>query len=378
MLPVRELPPSCGQIVVFQSSVAESTVADHASRLARRYGLVARDTFSRALKGFSTRVPPEVVATMLQRDGAVVAAVVEDLQVDAVAQTLPWGISRIGTVQSASAAIDGSPTPGLDVDVFVLDTGIQTNHPDLNVVEARSFVRTEPSVDDGNGHGTAVAGVIGARDNTDFVVGVAPGARLHSYKVLDKRGSGAFSSIIAGLDRVLQWKAQTPAAQNKVVVNLSLGAYVGTTAYSVLDTAVANTVQRGVTVVVAAGNDGNNALYYTPAHVTEALTVGAYDAANRLTTWSNYGPAVDVLAPGANILSTYIRNRTAVMSGTSFAAPHVAGAAALYLRQHPTATPATVAAALLSLAASDYDDANPAIAVAMPNTTPRSVFVKDL
>lgn len=379
MMPVTEKARSLGHIVLFKDQVPENDVQAHANRMARQHRLTVDSVFTAGLKGFASSLPLQAVNAILQREGAIVQSIEPDLEIKGYAQTVPWGISRIGTTDAGcSATIDGASTPSMNVDLFILDTGVQASHPDLNVVESLSFVRTERATDDGNGHGTACAGVAAAKDNSEYVVGVAPGARIHSYKVLDRTGSGSFSYAISAVDRVMKWKAQNPTAQNKVVINLSLGAYTGSTAYSTFDNALVKAIQNGITVVVAAGNDGHDAAYYSPAHVTQAITVGAYDVGNRLTTWSNYGSVVDILAPGANILTTYIRNNTAVVSGTSFSAPYVAGAAALYLRQNPTSTPSQVAAALVAKAANDYSGANPAVIVGVPNTTNRSLYVREL
>jgi subtilisin family serine protease len=194
--------------------------------------------------------------------------------------------------------------------------------------------------------------------------------------VLDRTGSGTFSSIIAGIDRMMKWKTQNPSVQNRVVANFSLGAFTSTSSYNVLDNAIVNAINTGITCVVAAGNSGDNAILFSPAHVTEAITVGAYDIMNRMPSWSNYGSVVDVLAPGVNILTTYLRKKTAVVSGTSFSAPHVSGAAALFLAQNPTALPSVVETNLKQLANDTDGGNNPDIIVPYPGTTLRSIYVK--
>ncbi len=173
----------------------------------------------------------------------------------------------------------------------------------------------------------------------------------------------------------MQWKERNPSAKNNIVINLSLGAYVGTTSYNTLDTAVAKAVQHGITCVVAAGNDGYITSLFSPAHVTQAITVGAFSQADTMPNWCNYGPAVDILAPGVNVLTTGRRSKTAIASGTSFSAPYVAGGAALYLAAHPNDTPATVCATLLALAATEESGS---IAVTTEDTVRLSVFVKNV
>jgi len=255
------------------------------------------------------------------------------------AQIMPAGVQQI----RAPAARSRTPVKPVNADVFVLDTGVARGHRDLNVVSARSFVASEPDAWDRHGHGTAVCGVIGARDNGLDVVGVAPGVRIHSLKVLNRHGDGLLSEVVAAVEHMILWKrAMGRRVRNAVVANLSLGAYVGTEAYTVLDEVLRRAVREGITVVVAAGNEAADAKMYTPAHLREGIVVGACDVNERMTEWSNWGAPVTLSAPGEDILTTYLGNRIARISGTSFAAPHAAGAAALFLARNQTASPARV------------------------------------
>ena len=356
-----------GHIVCFKNNV--SNFSKLVVEMGLRHRMPVFHAYNHAIKGFSTKLTNTQISQIMSRYRQYIESIEPDLEVKVLAQTVPWGISRIGT------PLPTGTNTTKDIDVFVLDTGVQITHPDLNVVESLSFVTTEKNVDDLNGHGTAVAGVIAARDNSRNVIGVAPGARIRSYKVMDKNGSGAFSSIIAGVNKVIQWKIANPLVQNKVVINLSLGGFTGSSSYNALDNAILTAIQNNITVVVAAGNSGNNAIYYTPAHVVEAITVGAYDVTNKMPSWSNYGSVVDILGPGVNILTTYKGGKTATISGTSFSAPHVAGAAALYLIKNPTATPVQVSDALKTL---ENDLSNPDISTSYPNTTTKSIFVKNI
>lgn len=337
---------------------------------------VISNTYAKTMRGFAIPLVSENYLNSLLADPDV-DAVEPDIEVMAFAQTIPWGVTRIGATQgTSSAAITGSGQ-NETVNIFILDTGVAV-HPDLNRVEARSFVPREANVDDLNGHGTAVAGVCAAKDNTDGIVGVCPGAPIRSYKCLDKNGSGQLSWIIAALEAVYNWKTANFAAL--AVVNMSLGGYTGSFTYTTLDYAVKKVIDYGVPVVVAAGNSGDMAELYTPAHTTEAITVGAYDYTNTMTTWSNFGGVVDILAPGANILTTSInlRNRKptyATFNGTSFSAPYVAGAVALYLNRNPTATPDAVSTALKTLGTAAGTTSNPLIVQRFPNTTNISVYV---
>jgi subtilisin len=322
----------------------------------------------------------EVAIEQIKRlESDLIESIEPDLEVTASAQEIPWGVRRVGaTAITSSASINNTDNP-ISTHIFVLDTGVSL-HPDLNVVEQLSFVSTEKSVIDLNGHGTAVAGVAAARDNTFGVVGVAPGAPVHSYKCLDSNGSGSFSSIIAALDKVAAWKLANTAS--RCVVNMSLGGYTGSFAYTALDSTTQKLiVQYGIPVVVAAGNSGDLATLYSPAHTVEAITVGAYDSNNGVTTWSNYGGVVDILAPGANVLTTSYNKKTKkygyiTYNGTSFSCPHVAGAVALYLAANPNAIPSDISSALRTIASQAQGAGlNPAISSNFPDTTNLSIWV---
>ncbi|MCW9707598.1 S8 family peptidase [Fodinibius salsisoli] len=229
-------------------------------------------------------------------------------------QTTPWGITRIG----GATASNGT--------AWVIDTGIDLDHPDLNVDTQRSavFVSQGPgsgSPDDGNGHGTHVAGTIAAIDNDIDVVGVAEGATVVAVKVLDDRGSGSYSGVISGIDYV----AANASAGD--VANMSLGG--GTS--DAVDDAVRNAADQGVYFSIAAGNDGDDANNYSPARVeyNNVWTVSATDDTDTFASFSNWSgptdPPVELAAPGVDILSLWESGGTSTISGTSMAAPHVAG-----------------------------------------------------
>jgi subtilisin len=255
-------------------------------------------------------------------------------------QVIPTGIARIG----------GSVSGSINVDVAVIDTGIDPTHPDLNVVDGVNFAKGN-SWSDGNGHGTHVAGTIAAKNNDIGVVGVAPDARLHAVRVLDNRGSGFTSDVIAGVN----WVAAN--ADIIEVANMSLGGSQS----NALNTAVENAVNAGVVFVVAAGNESTDACSKSPASAPNAITVSALDDRDGVSnndpfaSFSNYGSCVDVIAPGVLILSTWKDGGYNTISGTSMATPHVAGAAALYLVSHPTDTPAQVVDALQSAGNIDWN-----------------------
>ncbi|HEX8387059.1 MAG TPA: S8 family serine peptidase, partial [Rubricoccaceae bacterium] len=256
-------------------------------------------------------------------------------------QLRPWSIKRIEANSSWAQSGNGSGT--VNADVYVIDGPVA--HTDLNVVERQSFLPAGMTPASAL-HGTHVAGIIGAMDNTTGIVGVAPGVRIHSMEVLDANGSTTLSTLLSAVEFVKARKTANPSVP--MVVNMSIGMDIGTTAYNALDDAVQAAVQAGVVFVVSAGNGHANASTYSPAHAAGAITVGATDIYDAFAgTFSNFGSTVDILAPGMDVLSTADGNRFATLSGTSMAAPHVAGGAALWLSRNPSATPAAVLARML-------------------------------
>ena len=223
---------------------------------------------------------------------------------------ITWNINRVGYGN------------GIGKRAWVIDTGIDFEHPDLTVdkTKSKSFISGTTSAEDENGHGTHVAGVIGAKNNTFGVLGVASGATLISLRVLDKEGKGNLSNIIQALSYI---NANATAGD---VVNMSVGDDEGIS--EILDQHVKNTASKGIYFAIAAGNDHLEANKYSPgrANASTIYTVSAVDSLDRFASFSNYGDdVVDYAAPGVRILSTYMNNRYAYMSGTSMAAPHVAG-----------------------------------------------------
>ena len=312
-------------------------------RAARGIGARPKLLYTEVFDGFAARLPRAAIEALKRNPR--VAQVTIDRPVYALGQEVPTGISRIGADSDEGIAGDrgGGRT---DVDVAVLDTGIATVR-DLRVKGGKSCVGGERWVDD-HGHGTLVAGVIGAKDNGRGVVGVAPGARLWSIKVLDAWGRGTSSTVICGLDWVLRHKKKIE------VVNLSIGG-TGTDGRCSEDPyhrAICKVNRAGIPVVTAAGNDGKKVDTTVPAVWKETIAVSAYadldgkpggtggqscfdflrrgEVDDTFASFSNYGRAIDVAAPGACILSTSRFGRTDDMSGTSIAAPHVTGALALH------------------------------------------------
>lgn len=231
------------------------------------------------------------------------------------AQVLPWGINRIDAELVWPLGQTGS-----GINIGIIDTGISTSHPDLagNIKGGVSEVAYTYSWNDDNGHGSHVAGIVAAVDNTIGVVGGVPAANLYAIKVLDRNGSGYLSDVIDGID----WAT----AHGIQVINLSLGT---TADIQSMHDAVKRAHDAGVVVVAAAGNSGGSVIY--PAAYPEAIAVAATDSSNIAPYWSSRGPEVDLAAPGVNIYSTYKGTKYATLSGTSMASPHVAASAAIVL-----------------------------------------------
>lgn len=276
--------------------------------------LAFKKSFSGGRAGFVAKLTPEE-ANLLQRDGAI--SKVEPDRIVALStcfevvepRLITWNINRVGYGN------------GIGKTAWIIDSGIDFNHPDLTVDNARSrsFVNGQTSADDANGHGTHVAGIIGAKNNSIGMLGVASGATLVSLRVLDSDGVGSISSIIQALAYV------NTHGKAGDVVNISLGEE-GTS--EILDDQVYSTASKGIFITIAAGNDTEPAVKYSPARVNgpNIFTVSAIDSLDRFASFSNYGnDVVDFAAPGVRIPSTYSQGRYAILSGTSMAAPHVAG-----------------------------------------------------
>lgn len=228
------------------------------------------------------------------------------------AQSVPWGITRV------NAAGAWAVTRGQGVKVGVIDTGVDPNHPDLkdNVAGGWNAITKDDNFADDHGHGTHVAGTIGALDNDKAVVGVSPGASIYGIKVLDANGSGTFDDVIAGMEWCVTNKMQ--------VANMSLGASRGNES---LKLAVEKMAKAGVAVIAAAGNSGRAVGY--PAAYPQAFAIAASDSGDKVAYFSSRGPEVDFIAPGVSVDSLAPGGGTDNMSGTSMATPHMAGLAAL-------------------------------------------------
>ncbi len=347
-------------IVFFRSDVADPVAA--ADDLGNRFGFQATHIFQQRFKGFAAKISADVLAAV-DADPRVVKVTPDAVMPYSVA---PTGVRRIGTQLNTTARLDDVDGSGhrVNADVAVLDSGVDITHPDLNVTGGADCTGLDDPYFDQAGHGTHIAGTIGALDDGVGVVGVAPGARLWSIKVGDAFGS-FISWYLCGL---------TVLADNTSlleVVNISLGTTGsdGVCSSSEEHQLICDAVGGGVTVVVAAGNDGANAGSFVPATFSEVITVSAFadtdgliggkgpnshaGADDTFADFSNYGSDVDLAAPGVDILSTWptafsssVAFGLEVLSGTSMAAPHVAGAAALYIAKNGRVGPAAVKSGL--------------------------------
>lgn len=359
-------------IVVLRGDVQDPDAA--ASDIGQKHGLALGHVYKYALKGFSAKIPAAVLDKV--KSDARVSYIENDQSVEAFAletmydkptqtgksnggtlaqppQTVPTGINRIDADLSSTLAGNGAGS--VNVDIAIIDTGIDLKHPDLNVFKHVTFVKGTKTGNDDNGHGTHVAGISAAKDNSIGVVGVAPDARLWAVKVLDRNGSGFLSDVIKGIDYVTANAAQIEVA------NMSLGCECSSSA---LNTAITNSVAKGVTYVVAAGNSAKDAGTFSPANHPDVIAVSAiadsdgkcgglgpstpYGADDTFASFSNFGSVVDMAAPGVQIYSTYKSGTYATLSGTSMASPHVAGAAALFKALNPSASPLDVKNSLIS------------------------------
>lgn len=318
-------------IFVFKDNVDAADASGRAYALAYRHGGAVEHVYSTAIRGFSAKMSAQAAARMVARNPEIAY-----YEADALVQAVGGKADGAKVKAAAKPVVDnsgpridpkltgigrvGGPVDGTGLTAWVLDTGIDLDHPDLivDVERSRKFAGGRDA-NDNNGHGTHVAGIIGALDNDIDVVGVAAGATLVSVRVLRRNGGGRTSGVIAGVDYV---------AANALpgdVANMSLTANGRSDA---LDAAVTAAAERGIRFAIAAGNDGIFAGDISPGRVKHAnvYTVSAIDQFDSFASFSNWGnPPVDFAAPGVNVLSSAIDGGTTVYSGTSMASPHVAG-----------------------------------------------------
>lgn len=315
------------KIVVFQKSFT-----DRAAQiiLMKKNGALPIKPL-KIINGMAVYLPAEAQSTLEERLGAEIVRIEDDIIVHGTApgggeqplQDLPWGIDRI------EADIAWGDSNGTMVNVAILDTGANLDHLDLidNIKGNYNAISPRKSAEDDHGHGTHVAGIIGAVNNAIGVVGAGPQVNLYPVKVLDRKNQGALSDILDGL----QWCIDN----GMQVVNMSFGALGTTQSFHDAIIAVHN---AGIVQVAAAGNEGSSGIIY-PARYPETIAVSSVDSADQLAASSSWGTEIDLAAPGVGIYSTAIDGLYTTMSGTSMASPHVTGTAALVLAVHGTLTP---------------------------------------
>jgi subtilisin family serine protease len=313
--------------------------------LAEEYGGKLQRNYSSSINGFSASGLSETEAKRLAADPAV-AKVVQNkkFSINETQDNPPsWGLDRIDQADTAGDKKYTYPdSAGEGVTAYVVDTGVRISHKDFGGRAAHGFdaVDNDDSADDGNGHGTHVAGTIAGS-----TYGVAKKAKIVAVRVLDDNGSGTTEQVVAGIDWV------TKNHKGPSVANMSLGGG----ADEALDEAVRKAIASGVTFAVAAGNESTDASQGSPARVKEAITVASSTEDDKQSDFSNFGEIVDIYAPGSEITSAWNDSDegTKTISGTSMATPHVVGAAAVYLGAHQDATPEQVSKALTDGATPD-------------------------
>ncbi|WP_328503786.1 S8 family peptidase [Streptomyces sp. NBC_00457] len=324
-------------IVTLKKSAGLKAASSAGKSLVKEYGGTVKKTFGTVLNGYTATLSA-TEAKQLAADPAV-ASVEQNQRVhltDTTQTNAPWGLDRS---DQTSLPLSGTYTypdsAGSGVTVYVIDTGVRITHSQISGRATYGYdaVDGDTTASDGNGHGTHVATTIAGS-----TYGIAKKANIVGVRVLNNAGSGTTAGVVAGIDWV------TANHSGPSVANMSLGGGASTA----LDTAVANSIASGVTYAVAAGNSSANASSYSPARVASAITVGATTNTDAKASYSNYGSILDIFAPGSSITAGWYTSDTATntISGTSMATPHVAGAAAVYLANHTSSTPAQVASAL--------------------------------
>ncbi|OPF76602.1 serine protease [Streptomyces antioxidans] len=334
-----------GSYIVMLKGGKSVKAASEGKDLAQQYGGKLRRSYDSAINGFSASGLSDTEAKRLAADPSVAKVVQNHRYTIKGTQENPpsWGLDRIDQEDTEGDKKYAYPdSAGEGVTAYVIDTGVRTSHKDFDGRATSGFdaVDNDDDADDGNGHGTHVAGTIAGTEH-----GVAKKAKVVAVRVLDDQGSGTTEQVVAGIDWV------TENHEGPSVANMSLGG----TPDEALDAAVQKAIDSGVTFGVAAGNESSDASQSSPARVEDAITVASSTDADEQSDFSNYGDVVDIYAPGSDITSDWNTDddATNTISGTSMATPHVVGAAAVYLSGHQDAKPADVAKGLTDGATAD-------------------------
>jgi len=324
-----------GQLMTASAAMEHrrSVVANMAQEMSNLHGANIKRQYHTAISGFVAQMSNKEMRAMLSHDSIDYIEQDQAISINATQNGATWGLDRI---DQADLPLDSTYTytnDGSGVNAYVIDTGILVSHSDFNgrAQNGFDFVDNDSVAQDCNGHGTHVAGTVGSS-----TYGVAKNVTLHAVRVLDCGGGGTTSGVIAGID----WVAAN--AVHPAVANMSLGGGNSTA----LDSSVQSAIASGITFAVAAGNSNSDACSGSPNRVPEALTVASSTSSDARSSFSSWGSCIDLFAPGSSITSTWNNGGTNTISGTSMAAPHVAGVAALYLQTDPSASPATVNAAV--------------------------------